>query len=287
MIKKLFGTALLAGAFVPAMACTLNSGAYPGAPGVSCPTISNVNVTADTNTGEHFYNFTAHCGVDGDYKVNGNWYPGSTNLAQEFITEVGGQQLSGGTASQCPPLDPWVNAGSLCLFSGDWGDVPPAISSLPSYGFPASAFLLNAAERAQLKSALDAALKPKATPTPNPGIIVLPGGLLPPACPASSLNAQLAQPMANGTYATTVPIKVTLAANPCNAALKFDLEWQWSGQPGVDQPVLAMLDETANPNGTSVQHAAFGGHSGGWQVRAKVHGQVNAPWSSWDTFQVL
>jgi hypothetical protein len=282
MIKKLLGIALLAGAFVPAVGCMLDTSGLPHE--LSCPTISNVNVTADTNTGEHFYTFTAHCGIDGNYKIEGNWYPGLTNLAQEFITEVGGQQRSGGTASHCPALDPWVNAGVFCLLSSDWGDTS-AVNSLPSFAFPASAFLLNNAERAQLKAALDQALQPQGSSGPSisfsTGVV---GVLQPVSCPASSLNAQLTQPLANAGYAADVQVTATLAGNPCNVAQKFDLQWQWSGQPGVDQSVLALLDEVANPNGVMVPHSAFGGHTGGWQVRARVHGQTNAPWSSWDHF---
>lgn len=70
-------------------------------------------------------------------------------------------------------------------------------------------------------------------------------------------------------------------------ALKFDLERQRAGPLCVEQPVPASIDEGASPAGVRVAHAAFGGHTGSWQVRARVSGQAGAAWRTWISFHVL
>jgi hypothetical protein len=100
------------------------------------------------------------------------------------------------------------------------------------------------------------------------------------------LQAQVVTP-AHQAYAGSVPLHVVRAATNCpDIASRFDLQWQFHAdvsQPAHDVSVVAQPDEGQNPGGVSIPYSSFGAH-GIYQVRARVAGQPNAPWSAWTEF---
>ena len=271
---------------------------------VSCDiAIKSVAVSADFSVHQYSYDFSCdRNGYDGQVQGSTDLKSGQT---KESVTRGAASMLSSGICAQ----DPWTATTSegichdMLISVNTTGDVPPLpydqagnLSNMPG------AFYLAPEHRDQLRAALDTAVADMKAKNNRPQLgdqLPLPSGATQAAivCGAVSLEfaGKVVEPAANQqiTYPAAVTINVQRAVTPCPGGTNFDLQWQYlDGATWTDVDILPSIDSAVDAARRAIPQETFWPYensttSDRFRVRARLHGNANAPWTDWTEFTLL